>query len=129
PNEEPAAVPKDLDYDLWLGPAPWAPFTANRTEKDHWRHVWDYSGGKFADWGAHQIDTAQWANDTELTGPIAVEGAGTVNEGSMYNTFITYKLKYTYANGVEMFVESGGTSLRFEGTEGWVGNDGWDERV
>ena len=42
----------------------------------------------------------------------------------MYNTAIDYKLKYTYANGVEM-CESGGTSLRFEGTEGWVGNCGW----
>ncbi len=54
-----------------------------------------------------------------------MEGEGTFNEGSMYNTAIDYKLKYTYANGVEMYVESGGTSLRFEGTEGWVGNTGW----
>ena len=74
--------------------------------------------------GAHQLDTAQWANDTENTGPGSVEGEGTFNEGSMYNT-IHYKLKYTYANGVEMYVESGGTSLRFEGSEGWVSNSGW----
>ena len=90
-----------------------------------WRQIWDYSGGLLTDWGAHQLDTAQWANDTENTGPVSVEGEGTFNEGSMYNTAIDYKLKYTYANGVEMYVESGGTSLRFEGTEGWVGNSGW----
>jgi len=128
-NEQQIAIPKDLDYDLWLGPAPEAPYTANRTQKDHWRQVWDYSGGKFTDWGAHQLDTAQWANDTELTGPVEVEGEGTVNEGSMYNTFVDYRLKYTYANGVVVHVESGGTSLRFEGTDGWVGNRGWAQPV
>ena len=129
PNEKEIPVPKGLDYDLWLGPAPMAPYTANRTEKQHWRHVWDYSGGKFSDWGAHQIDTAQWANDTEYTGPVEVEGKGTVNPGSMYNTFVKYELKYTYANGVVMHVKSGGTGLKFHGTKGWVGNDRWAAAV
>ena len=58
-----------------------------------------------------------------------MEGEGTFNEGSMYNTAIHYKLKYTYASAAsyaEMYVEkTGGTSLRFEGSEGWVGNSGW----
>ena len=125
PTELPAKVPDDLDYDLWLGPAPMAPYTPHRTEPMRWRQIWDYSGGLLTDWGAHQLDTAQWANDTENTGPVFVEGKGTFNEGSIYNTAINYKLKYTYANGVEMHVESGGTSLRFEGTDGWVGNSGW----
>jgi predicted dehydrogenase len=129
PNEEAETPPADLDYDLWLGPAPLAPYTKNRTEWMHWRHIWDYSGGIFSDWGAHQIDTAQWANDSELTGPVEVEGKGEVNPGSMYNTFIKYSLRYLYKNGVEMTVESGGTALRFEGTEGWVGNSGWSKPV
>ena len=42
---------------------------------------------------------------------------------------ITYKLRYKYANGVEMFVESGAVALRFEGTDGWVGNNGWRGRL
>ena len=71
-------------------------------------------------------DAQQWANDSEHTGPVEVEGEGTVNEGSMYNTFVDYKLRYRYANGVEMRIESGGTSLRFNGADGWVGNPGWD---
>jgi len=125
PNEEPAPVPEGLDYDLWLGPAPYAPYTPNRTERQHWRHIWDYSGGKFTDWGMHQLDTVQLALDMERSGPIRVEGKGTVNEGSMYNTFITYDVKYTYSNGVEVRVKSGGTSLKFYGTGGWVGNGGW----
>jgi myo-inositol 2-dehydrogenase / D-chiro-inositol 1-dehydrogenase len=127
PTEETAPVPDDLDYDLWLGPARESPFTPKKTEPMRWRQIFDYSGGLLTDWGAHQVDTAQWANDTERTGPVEVEGAGTINEGSMYNTFVDYKLRYCYANGVEMRIESGGTSLRFNGTEGWVGNPGWDQ--
>ncbi|MFT5123908.1 MAG: putative dehydrogenase [Kiritimatiellia bacterium] len=125
PHEEQIPVPDGLDYNMWLGPAPEAPFTKNRTAWMHWRHIWDYSGGLLTDWGAHQLDTAQWANDTEHTGPISVKGKGTVNEGSMYNTFVDYDLEYTYANGVKMYVKSGGTSLKFIGSEGWVGNAGW----
>ncbi|HWB05630.1 MAG TPA: Gfo/Idh/MocA family oxidoreductase [Verrucomicrobiales bacterium] len=127
PTEQPAPVPADLDYDLWLGPARESPYTPLKTEPMRWRQIFDYSGGLLTDWGAHQVDTAQWANDTERSGPVEVEGEGTVNEGSMYNTFVDYKLRYRYANGVEMKIESGGTSLRFNGTEGWVGNPGWDQ--
>lgn len=129
PTEDPAEVPSDLDYDLWLGPAPDSPYTPLKTEPMRWRQIWDYSGGLLTDWGAHQVDTAQWANNSEFAGPVEVDGEGTVNEGSMYNTFVDYKLRYRYANGVEMFIESGGTSLRFEGTDGWVGNAGWDQTL
>jgi hypothetical protein len=91
----------------------------------HWRWNMDYSGGQLTDWGAHQIDTAQLANDTERTGPIEVEGTGKRHENGLYDTFYEYHLTYRYANGVEMHVDSGGTGLRFEGTDGWVGNTGW----
>ena len=89
---------------MWLGPAPDAPYTISRTKQQHWRHVWDYSGGKFSDWGMHQLDTAQWANDTERTGPISINGKGTINEGSMYNTFVDYEIDYGYENGVKLNV-------------------------
>jgi len=126
PHEEEAPVPEDLDYDLWLGPAPEAPHTPNRTERTHWRHILDYSGGMLTDWGMHLLDTAQWANDTERTGPVSVEGKGTVNEGSMFNTFLTYTIDYEYANGVRMNVRSGGTGIRFIGSKGWCGSRSWD---
>ncbi len=129
PDEEPSPVPRGLDYDLWIGPAPFAPYTKNRTERQHWRHVWDYSGGKFSDWGMHQLDTVQWALDTERTGPVEVEGHGTVNEGSLYNTFVEYEVNYRYESGVKLHVKSGGTSLRFVGDAGWAGNAGWRKPV
>ncbi len=122
PHEQPSKPPKDLNYDLWLGPAPDAPFTKNRTEKMHWRHIWDYSGGILTDWGMHQLDTVQWGLDTERTGPVEVEGSGTINEGSMYNTFIKYDVTLKYANGIKVRIRSGGTAMRFIGTKGWVGN-------
>ncbi len=124
----PKPVPEGFDYDMWLGPAPVAPYTPARI---HWNFRWifDYSGGMLTDWGAHLIDTAQWANDTERTGPVEVEGRGKRWEGGLYDTFYEYELKYRYANGVEMNVDSRGVRLRFEGTEGWVGNNGWLGKV
>jgi len=124
----PQPIPPGFDYDLWLGPAPEAPYCSARI---HWnfRWIYDYSGGMLTDWGAHLLDTAQWANDTEHTGPVEVEGTGKRHQNGLYDTFYEYSLRYRYANGVEMFVKSGGVALRFEGDEGWVGNDGWLGRV
>ena len=124
PPVKPEPPPKEIDYEMWLGPAPWAPYVPGRLPY-HWRWIADYSGGMLADWGAHLLDTAQWANDTERTGPVEVEGKGTRYTGGLYDTFYDFHLRYRYANGVEMTVDSGAVSLRFEGTGGWVGNNGW----
>jgi len=120
----PKPVPEGFDWDMWLGPAIWKPFRIG-LHMFHWRWNRDYSGGQLTDWGAHQLDTVQLAADTEHTGPIEVEGIGTRHANGLYDTFHEYHLTYRYANGVELHVDSGGTGLRFEGSEGWVGNDGW----
>jgi predicted dehydrogenase len=123
-NPEPMPVPDGFDYDMWLGPAPWAPYTKDRI---HWNFRWiqDYSGGQLTDWGAHLLDGAQWGNDTEHTGPVEVEGKGKFWPDGLYNTAIEYRIEYKYADGVKLIVTSGTPSLRFEGSEGWVGNRGW----
>jgi hypothetical protein len=77
------------------------------------------------DWGAHLLDFSQWANDTERTGPVEVEGTGRRHEAGLYDTYHEYHLKYRYANGVELTIDSGGTGIRFEGSDGWVGNASW----
>jgi myo-inositol 2-dehydrogenase / D-chiro-inositol 1-dehydrogenase len=120
----PAPVPSDLDYDLWLGPAPFAPYTKDRTHYT-FRWIWDYSGGIITDWGAHLFDTAQWANDTERSGPVEVEAKGTFWEGGLFNTPKDYDVTYRYANGVTMTCVPGNPSIKFIGSEGWVGNTGW----
>lgn len=124
----PQPVPKGLDYEMWLGPAPYSPYCPARLHFN-FRWVRDYSGGQLTDWGAHLLDTAQWGNDTEHTGPVEVEGVGKAHAGGAYDTYYDYHLRYKYANGVEMFVDSGGEDLRFEGDDGWVGNKGWRGRV
>jgi predicted dehydrogenase len=120
----PRLVPPNFDFDMWLGPAPKTPFRQG-LHTFHWRWCSDYSGGMLTDWGAHLLDTAQWANDTERTGPVEVSGTGKQFENGLYDTFYQFDLNYRYANGVEMEVRSGAVRLRFEGTDGWIGNDGW----
>jgi predicted dehydrogenase len=120
----PQPVPSELDYEMWLGPAPFAPYTKDRVHFN-FRWIWDYSGGIICDWGAHLFDTAQWANNTERTGPIEVDGKGTHWEGGLFNTVKDYDVTYRYANGVTMTCVAGNPSIRFIGTDGWVGNRGW----
>ncbi|MFO1512622.1 MAG: Gfo/Idh/MocA family oxidoreductase [Verrucomicrobiota bacterium] len=120
----PQPVPAGLDYEMWLGPAPFAPYTRDRVHFN-FRWIEDYSGGIICDWGAHLFDTAQWANNTEHSGPVEVEGTGTYWKGGLYNTVKDYDVTYRYANGVLMTCKPGDPSIKFIGTDGWVGNTGW----
>ena len=124
----PMPVPDGFDYDMWLGPAPYAPYTKDRI---HWNFRWidDYSGGMLTDWGAHLLDGAQWGNDSEHTGPVEVDGKGEFWRDGLYNTAKDFRIEYKYASGVRMIVTSGTPSLRFEGSEGWIGNRGWRAKL
>jgi len=124
----PMPVPKGFDYEMWLGPAPYAPYTKDRI---HWNFRWilDYSGGQLTDWGAHLLDGAQWGNDTEHTGPVEVEGKGVFCKEGLYDTAKEYRIEYKYADGVRLIVTSGTPSLRFEGSDGWIGNRGWRAKL
>jgi predicted dehydrogenase len=78
-NFEDCDPPADLDWDLWLGPAPKVPFNWNRFggEKYLWstfRYFWDYAGGWMTDWGVHLINVIQWA--LKVDGPNAVMASG-----------------------------------------------------
>jgi len=122
---EPAPVPPELDWDMWQGQAPEAPYCPGRV---HWNFRWNlmYSGGMLTDWGAHLIDLAQWGNDTERSGPVEVEGRGEFPpREAVWNTATTFDLHYRYANGVTMNVVSRGPGVRFEGTDGWVECQNW----
>ncbi len=124
----PQPVPPDFDWEMWLGPAPFAPYTKHRAHFN-FRWIQDYSGGIICDWGAHLFDTAQWANDTERSGPVEIEGTGTYWEGGLFNTVKDYDVTYRYANGVVMTCKPGDPSIKFIGSEGWVGNTGWRGKV
>ncbi|MES2693173.1 MAG: Gfo/Idh/MocA family oxidoreductase [Verrucomicrobiota bacterium] len=124
-REEPVPVPANLNYELWLGPAPFRPYTPKLLDAQVWRQIRDFSGGSLTDWGAHLIDTAQVGNFSEASGPVAAEGKGEIPPNSVNTVPQRYQLTYTYANGVKLEVSSGPTFIRFEGTTGWVGNKGW----
>jgi predicted dehydrogenase len=112
---------------MWLGPAPWAPYTYNRC---HWNFRWnlDYSGGMVTDWGAHMIDVAHWGMGTEDTGPIEVEGKGAwPPRMDLFNTATAFEFTCKYANGVNLIVKNGGP-CRWEGTDGWLEFEGGASR-
>jgi predicted dehydrogenase len=124
-REAEAPVPEGFDYDMWLGPAPYTPYTPTKTGRQEWRNVWDYSGGKLTDWGAHLMDTAQLAIFEERGGPLEIDGKGVFPEDAMSNTATDYQIRYRYANDVEMLVKSGGPGIRIEGDAGWIECPGW----
>jgi len=113
-------VPAGFDYDLWLGPAPLAPYTEKRCH--FWfRYILDYSGGEMTDRGAHIIDLAQLGHGTDGTTPIEYEGTGWFPPEGLFDTAMSYKLHLKYADGVDMFIESiSPRGVRFEGTDGWI---------
>ena len=129
PREGPAPVPADLNYEMWLGPAPYRPYTPSLTDAQVWRQIRDFSGGSLTDWGAHLVDTAQVANFAENSGPVAVAGQGVIPPDSINTVPQTYELTYTYANGVVLEVTASDVAIRFEGSRGWVGCKGWQGRL
>jgi predicted dehydrogenase len=110
-----------VDWDMWLGPAPWRPFNrilcppVDDPSWALWRSYRDYSGGAMTDFGAHHFDIAQWAMGMDESGPVEIIPPG---KDRKY-------LSYMYDNGVEMIHAStgnafGGAGLTFEGTEGKI---------
>ncbi len=118
----PSDPPDGFDYDLWLGPAPYAPYCDARC---HWNFRWisDYAGGQLTDWAGHHVDIAHWAMDTELSAPREIEGSGRwpLAEDGLFDTVEHYTFTCEYREGFTMIVSGllpGGA--RFEGEDGWV---------
>ncbi|SHN25583.1 Predicted dehydrogenase [Cyclobacterium lianum] len=112
-------VPKDFDYDMWLGPAPEAPYSPCRTHVNY-RWIMDYSGGNVTDWGGHHPDIAQWGMGTDHTGPVKIQNAQAVwSDHPVWNTAVRFYFECIYENGVKLIVQSDKDfGVTFEGTEG-----------
>jgi predicted dehydrogenase len=115
-------IPASLDYDLWLGPAPRAPYHRDRTHYT-FRFIQDYSGGQTTNLGVHALDIVQWALGTDRSGPVQFEdlGAEFPTEG-LFDTATKVHFRARYASGTELICETNtdGVIARFEGTEGWI---------
>ncbi len=102
---EPTPPKEIVDWNLWLGPAPWRPYNKKYVE-GRWRGYYDFdSGARLLDWGAHTVDLCQWANQADDTMPIEFEP-------SAKNVIARY------ANGVKLVIEFLATP--FGKRPGWV---------
>jgi predicted dehydrogenase len=119
PDSDPPAA---LDYNFWLGPAPKRPFNENRVHY-LFRFFWDYSGGQQTNFGAHDLDIAQWGLGMDESGPVSVQGTATFNKNGWFETPETAKQTFTYANGVQVLCSLGGGypgGVTFEGEKGTI---------
>jgi len=123
------SVPDGLDYEMWLGPAPWAAYTEKRVHPESgygrpgWLRIQDYGAGMITGWGAHHNDIAQWGMGTEYTGPVQIEGQAEYPKDGLWNVHGDFRIEYTYANGVKVICadnKKNKQGILFEGTEGWV---------
>lgn len=120
PTWQPMKVPESMDYDMWLGPAPFAPYHKKRCHYE-FRFILDYSGGQMTNFGAHHFDIAQWGSGHDNSGPVEIQGSGEFPRSGLFTTCTKInKLTYRYANGVEINATTGGSGLMFEGTQGWI---------
>jgi predicted dehydrogenase len=116
-------VPPELDYEMWLGPAPWQPYTKNRCHYN-FRFIRDYSGGEMTNTGAHWFDIAQWGLGADDGGPVEIEGRGEYHSEGLWDTFHRLHVEWTYASGARLICTNSGPAVKFTGTEGWVSGDG-----
>jgi len=120
-NTVPKPVPEGLDYDMWLGPAPWTPFTGCPLGGGNWYHCYDYALGFIAGWGAHPLDILVWGYDIRKAGIWEVEGTGKIASEGRNDAVYDWDVRITFGNGVKLRFTPGGDHTRFIGTEGWVG--------
>ena len=119
-RNQPEKPPSELNYDLWLGPAPERPYVPALLQLN-WRHNWDYSGGMITDWGAHHLDIVQWALDKDSSGPMSIENvrADLPPQSEIYNTPTTYSFDAVYADGTRVNVsDANPNGILFEGENG-----------
>ena len=133
PEQPPQPVPPGFDYDMWLGPAPLAPYCDIRVSNT-WMFISDYGLGCLdGAWGIHDVDIAQWVNDSDASGPIEVEGRGRFYD-DIRDAAYSWEVEHTYANGVRLIhmdlVTARKRAEQFRlrnymasvlfGTEGWI---------
>jgi predicted dehydrogenase len=114
--------PDHLDYYLWIGPAPYAPYCPARVHRN-WRWNMDYGGGQLMDWVGHHVDIAHWGMGYDSTGPVEIKGTAQYERAGVWNSPTRYYLELEYADGTPMTVAGGHPEIR-SGTK-WIGEHGW----
>jgi predicted dehydrogenase len=120
----PSPPPADLDYDMWLGPAPWTPYN-DRKCTYYWYFMTDYCAGWIQSWGIHHIDIALWGQPIFTRGRIAVEGQAAFPTDGLADVSYQWNTKITASDGVQISYCDNGQpgheqGVRFIGGAGWV---------
>jgi predicted dehydrogenase len=134
-DEEPEMpVPANLNFEMWLGCTPLAPYTEKRVhpqsrdpkkpvnfDRPGWLRIDNYCLGMVTAWGSHHVDIAHWGMGTELTGPIEIEGKAEYPKKGLWNVHGPYHVESKYANGATMLIDNNfPNGVRFEGDKGWI---------
>ncbi len=127
-DEEPEMpVPKNLNYEAWLGSTPYVYYTEKRVhpqegyDRPGWLRCEQFGAGMITGWGAHHLDCAHWAMGTEHTGPVEISGTAEFPKRGLWDVHGPFETEGVYADGVRMVVSGEfPNGIRFEGTEGWI---------
>ena len=121
-------VPKNLNYDMWLGSTPLVYYTETRvhpqnsmSDRPGWLRCEQFGAGMITGWGQHHFDSAAWGMDTEYTGPISVNAMAQFPKSGLWDVHGEFIAVAEYKNGITM-ITSGGypNGIRYEGSEGWI---------
>jgi predicted dehydrogenase len=120
---QPEPVPAGLDWEMWLGPAPWRPYTSIGCHYN-FRFIADNAAGQVTNFGAHGLDIGQWALGMDDSGPVEVEGHGEFPSTGLFTNATRVDFTLRYANGVPMYCrtnyEAGNANVKFVGDRGWI---------
>ena len=116
--------PPHLDYETWLGPAPWSPYRESCVHKN-WRWVMDTGGGNLLDWIGHHGDIAVWGMGLDETGPAKITATGVFPTDGVWDAPLTVDVNYEYADGLTMHAGSMSGGMMDGGGTKWFGDDGW----
>ena len=101
-NLPPMPVPENLDYDLWLGPAPYKPYNVERVHAN-FRGYWDYDGGGLGDMGQHYLDPVQYMLGKDETSPVKIEVDAPQQHYDAVGSW--RRVTYTYADGCQIILD------------------------
>jgi predicted dehydrogenase len=121
-NVPPSPVPPGLDYDMWLGPAPYTPYN-NVKCSYNWYFIYDYCIGWIGSWGVHHIDIAAWGAPSLHESTLEIEGAASIPKDGLGNTSTAWDVNLVTPAGLCLNFTHNGKNpqgCRFIGDEGWV---------
>ncbi len=125
--EKEMLIPKNLNYEMWLGSTPDVYYTEKRVhpqvgyDRPGWLRCEQFGAGMITGWGSHHVDSAHWGMNTEYTGPVEVWGHADFPKSGLWDVHGIFKTEAMYANGVSMVVGNElPNGIKFEGTKGWI---------